>query len=166
MSGHDYQMPVSCDYATIGHFNTTCQSQMLPRKSSDGEEFNDGSSSPRKRLTRVVGKSVDNITKSFSGRSTAQQTAGSPPGHRRIFSLNRKGKGKDMSYAGGHSDSESLDFSVNFVVIAEFISVFQVIVLLRRFRGARRATCHAQQVLSNLFLLSRQALAQGMTRHS
>jgi hypothetical protein len=111
MSGHDHHIPVSRDYANMAHLNATSQSQTLPRKSVDGDDLNDGSSPPRNRLTRVVGKSVDNITKSFSGRSTPQQqqTAGSP-GHRRLFSLSRKGKGKDMSHAGGHSDSESYIF--------------------------------------------------------
>ena len=98
MSSHDPPQLVSRDYAL------TPQSDVaMVQKLSDQGEVNDGSASPRKRLTRVVGKSVDNITRSFissSGKSTPQQrkaAASPPPGHRRLFSLSRKGKAKELT---------------------------------------------------------------------
>ncbi|KAF7968189.1 hypothetical protein HWV62_31658 [Athelia sp. TMB] len=67
---------------------------------TEGENESGASdSSPRKRITRAVGKGVDNLTRSFSGstRPAPQSvTAGSPPpSARRLFSLKRKGKGRD-----------------------------------------------------------------------
>ena len=109
MSNHDPLKPVSRDYALTGQPDTT-----VVQKSADlVDEEDNGSSSPRKRITRAVGKSVDNITRSFisgSGRSTPQQqrqaAASPPPGPRRIFSLNRKGKSKELSQTSGSPDSE------------------------------------------------------------
>jgi hypothetical protein len=100
----------SPDYANPGQRDTPNELAVI-QNSADLDEENDGSTSPRKRLTRAVGKGVDNLTKSFSGsgRSTQQQrqTAVSPPpGHRRLFSLNRKGKSKDMSQTSGSPDGE------------------------------------------------------------
>lgn len=82
--------------------NANALDQDAARESAtDGE--NEGLSSPRNRITRAVGKGVDNLTRSFSGNtrpSAQQQTAGSPPpGPRRLFSLKRKGKGKESDSA-------------------------------------------------------------------
>jgi hypothetical protein len=94
MSSHDPPEPVSRDYALTAKSDS--------KKHADLDDENDGSSSPTKRLTRAVGKSVDNITRSFisgSGRFTPQQqqtAASPPPSHRRLFSLSRKGKAKEV----------------------------------------------------------------------
>lgn len=108
MSKHvDSRKPVSRDYAMAD-----TDPQAPAQKYLDPEEENDGSTSPRKRLSRVVGKGVDNISKSFtgSGRSTPKphQTTDSPPspGPRRLFSLNRKAKGKERSHGTGYPDSK------------------------------------------------------------
>jgi sterol 3beta-glucosyltransferase len=109
MSSHDPPQLVSRDYTL------TPQSDIaIVQKHSDLGEVNDGSASPRKRLTRVVGKSVDNMTRSFisgSGKSTPQQqkTTASPPGHRRLFSLSRKGKAKELA---GFPDSKWLPWQI------------------------------------------------------
>lgn len=69
-----------------------------PARESTTDGENEGASSPRSRITRAVGKGVDNLTRSFSGstRPAPQPAAGSPsPGSRRLFSLKRKGKGRD-----------------------------------------------------------------------
>ncbi len=46
-----------------------------------------------KRLSSAVEKTVDKLGRSISGRSSP----GSPPGHRRLFSLSRKGKAREPS---------------------------------------------------------------------
>ena len=109
MSNHE---PISRDYG-LADQPAPPDDPVVVQKHADLDEQNDGTTSPRKRLTRAVGKGVDNITKSFisgSGRSTPQQpqTAASPAGSRRLFNLNRKGKAKDLSQSSGSPDGKSL----------------------------------------------------------
>jgi hypothetical protein len=104
MSDHGSFTPVVRDYALTDQPN-----QPPIPKHADQDEEGDASSSPRKRITRAVGKSVDNLTRSLisgSGRSTPQQrqTAASPP--RRLFSLSRKGKPKELYNASVSPDSK------------------------------------------------------------
>lgn len=100
MSNNEPRKPLSRDYATpADHIDT---SSPAPTPISDDET--DGSTSPRKRLSRVVGKSVDTLTKSLSGssRTSTQSSTESPTSPRRLFSLNRR-RGKESD---GHSESE------------------------------------------------------------
>jgi hypothetical protein len=60
----------------------------------------DVSSTPSrvKRMSNVVGQTVDRLSRSISGKSgrTSPSTTTTPPpisGHRRLFSLTRRGKG-------------------------------------------------------------------------
>ncbi|KAJ4476627.1 hypothetical protein J3R30DRAFT_3487887, partial [Lentinula aciculospora] len=46
-----------------------------------------------RRLSNVVEKTVDKLGRSLSGRTS--------PGHRRVFSISRKGKGKQKSVSEG-----------------------------------------------------------------
>jgi hypothetical protein len=110
MSDHDYLKPVVRDYALADQPNQPA----VPMRHADQDEEVDGSSSPRKRITRAVGKSVDNLTRSLisgSGRSTPQQqqqqtAASPPPSPRRLFSLSRKGKPKELYHASVPPDSK------------------------------------------------------------
>jgi hypothetical protein len=115
MSNHDPLKPLSRDYAL-----TDLPGQPAPVMNlTDQDAEDDGSSSPRKRLTRAVGKSVDNLTRSLisgSGKSTPQQrgaAASPPPGPRRLFSLSRKGKPKDLNHASVFSDSKSFPWRIS-----------------------------------------------------
>jgi len=107
MSDHDALKPVVRDYALTDQSNQP----VVHTKHTDQDE-EDGLSSPRKRITRAVGKSVDNLTRSLisgSGRSTPQQrqtAASPPPSPRRLFSLSRKGKPKELYHASMPSDSK------------------------------------------------------------
>ena len=61
-----------------------------------------------KRMSAVVGQTVDKLSRSISGKAgrTSPGPATTPPpsaSHRRLFSLSRKGKGRETS---GDSDSE------------------------------------------------------------
>lgn len=61
-----------------------------------------------KRMSAVVGQTVDKLSRSLStktGRTSPSPATTPPPtsGHRRLFSLSRKGKGKD---AIGDNDSK------------------------------------------------------------
>ena len=108
MSDHDYLKPVVRDYALTDQPNQPA----VPMRHADQDEEVDEPSSPRKRITRAVGKSVDNLTRSLisgSGRSTPQQrqtAASPPPSPRRLFSLSRKGKPKDLYHASVPPDSK------------------------------------------------------------
>ena len=66
------------------------------------------STSRVKRMSAVVGQTVDKLSRSLSAKAgrTSPSPATTPPppsGHRRLFSLNRKGKGKDSI---GDNDSK------------------------------------------------------------
>ncbi len=69
-------------------------SPVVPRESKDSS-----SSSRVKRLSSAMEKTVDKLGRSISGKSSASPSAG---GHRRLFSISRKGKATD------HSDGTSL----------------------------------------------------------
>jgi hypothetical protein len=65
------------------------------------EETSQDASYTTSRVKRMVGQTVDKLSRSISGKAgrTSPNPATTPPpsaGHRRLFSLSRKGKGKDL----------------------------------------------------------------------
>lgn len=91
MSKNEPRKPVRRDYATPLDYIDTSGRAPTPLS----EDETDGSPSHRKRLSRVVGKSVDTLTKSLSASAKLSSSpSDSPTSPRRLFSLNRR-RGKE-----------------------------------------------------------------------
>lgn len=88
--------------------NTLETSTEAPEEPSSNQQDVPYTPSRVKRMSAVVGQTVDKLSRSISGkagRTSPSPTTTTPPnsGHRRLFSLSRKGKGKDTT---GDNDSK------------------------------------------------------------
>lgn len=87
--------------------DTSPQALGLADDSSQDQQKDPGTS-PKARVKRAVGKTVDKLGRSISGKypsSTSQSPPASTPTHK--FSLSRKGKGKERA-----TDSEHLNLPI------------------------------------------------------
>jgi len=93
------------------------------------QELTDGKASPRGRVKRVMDKTVDKLGLSI-GEKPPKSPSQPTSGHRRIFSINRKSKGK--SKTGDNIDGDRLNSIHNLAVIIKTPT------LLRSFRCSFR----------------------------